>query len=194
MLSLVLHPDQLEQLAAELAAARHREIGGVLVAEQLAPNVFRLVDLSVQRSGGTETCFVSDPSKHRSFLDAFFQQTGENFARFNYLGEWHSHPLCSVGPSLTDIRQMQSLVDEEPELRPIAVLLVARLAKRDRLEICPLAFRPSFAPETVDITTAPRPPGDSPARRRSWFERTFRRSPKLTVVVARAVDGSPPES
>src|SRR5262245_10767455 len=113
MLNLVLHPDQVQRLADELVEARDREIGGVLVGEQLAPDAFRLVDFSVQRSGGTETCFVCDPSEHEGFLSDFFSRTGANYSRFNYLGEWHSHPLFSVTPSPRDLLQMQTLVDEE---------------------------------------------------------------------------------
>jgi hypothetical protein len=195
MLTLVLHPDQVQLLADELARAREQEIGGVLVAEQLRPDAFRLVDFSVQRSGGTKTCFVCTPSAHSKFLDDFFERTGANYSRFNYLGEWHSHPLFSAAPSPTDVTQMQSLVDEEPERRPFAVLLVARLADRGRLELCSIAFRPNYEPEAIDLSISPRPTDDTTAKHRSWVERLFAAKPKptpeLEVVFARIAPATP---
>lgn len=185
MLNLILHPDQVHRLARELVQARKREIGGVLVGEQLAPNSFRLVDFSVQRSGGTETCFVCDPSKHRQFLDEFFSRTGANYSRFNYLGEWHSHPLFSVAPSSRDMAQMQALVDEEPQRRPFALLLVTRLGRCGCVELCPLVFRSKYQPDIVKVTLSPRPPDETTAGRRSSFDRLFRPEPRLEVVIAR---------
>jgi proteasome lid subunit RPN8/RPN11 len=171
------------RLATELNRARQREIGGVLVGEQLAPDVFRLVDFSVQRSGGTATCFVCEPDAHREFLEDFFQRTGANYSRFNYLGEWHSHPLFSAAPSRTDVAQMQSLVDEAPDRRPFALLLVVRLARRKRVEVCPLIFRAQYEPHSVDVSVSPRPEGEEAAERRSWMERLLAPTPKLELVV-----------
>jgi proteasome lid subunit RPN8/RPN11 len=185
MLSLILHPDQIQQLAVELGRARDQEIGGVLVGEQLAPDAFRLVDVSVQRSGGTSTCFVCSPSAHRHFLEAFFERTGANYSRFNYLGEWHSHPRFTVAPSRIDLAQMQTLVDDEPERRPFAVLIVTRLAGSRRVEVCPIAFKSRHQPQAIDISVSPRPRDDVGVHRRTWVDRLFRSSSKLDVVVAR---------
>jgi hypothetical protein len=187
MPSLVLHPDQVQRLAAELRRAKEREIGGVLVGEQLAPDVFRLVDFSVQRAGGTATCFVCDPDAHSDFLEAFFQRTGADYSRFNYLGEWHSHPLFSVAPSPTDVAQMQALVDEAPERRPFAVLLIVRLAQRRRVEVGPLIFQSQYEPQNVDVSVSPRPENEEAPERRSWIERLLTPAPKLQLVVARRV-------
>lgn len=187
MLSLVLHPDQLQQLADELARARDQEIGGVLVGEQIKPDTFRLVDLSVQRSGGTQTCFICDPAQHESFLNDFFARTGQDFSRFNYLGEWHSHPRFTVAPSPRDLRQMQDLVSEGPAIRSFALLLVVRLAGRARVELCPLVFRGQFRPQPVDVTIGPRPRGER-VRTRSWFGRLLSGAAPPELVVARVPD------
>lgn len=183
MLSLALHPDQVQRLADELARARSQEIGGVLVGEQLSPDSFRLVDFSIQRSGGTATCFVCRPAAHSRFLEEFFERTGADYSRFNYLGEWHSHPLFSVAPSPTDVAQMQSLVDEDPERRSFAVLLVARLASGNRVQVCPVAFRSGYQAGLIDVSIAPRPDDEVPIKRRSWVERIFVSRPRLEVVI-----------
>lgn len=185
MLRLILHPDQLRLLSDELARAREREIGGVLVGEQIAPDAFRLVDLSVQRSGGTASCFVCEPAQHQPFLDDFFARTDGNFSRFNYLGEWHSHPRFPAAPSEPDLRQMQALVDEEPAFRPFAILMVVRLAARTRVELCPLVFRSHFPPENVEVAIAPRPYGESAARTPSWLHRILRRASPIDLAVVR---------
>src|SRR5690242_9125070 len=102
-MELRIHPDQLLMLASALARNGSREIGGVLVGEHVAPNIFRLVDLSVQEHGGTAACFVRRPEHHKPFLDDFFLRTGKNYERFNYLGEWHSHPSFPAVPSHVDV-------------------------------------------------------------------------------------------
>jgi hypothetical protein len=190
MLSLVLHPDQVQRLAAELGRAKEQEIGGVLVGEQLSPDVFRLVDFSVQRSGGTSTCFVCDPAAHSEFLQRFFDRTGADYSRFNYLGEWHSHPLFSVTPSPTDMAQMQSLVDEAPARRPFALLLVVRLAQRRRVEVCPLTFRADYEPQSVGVSVSPRPKNEEAPERRSWISRLLAPTPNLELVVARTASNA----
>jgi hypothetical protein len=50
------------------------------------------VDISFQKRGGTFAHFVRDPTHHKAFLTDFFASTGKDYKRFNYLGEWHSHP------------------------------------------------------------------------------------------------------
>jgi len=96
-----------------LRSAGRREIGGMLFAEQLAPSRFRVMDFSVDLSSGSQTNFRRDPGAHEAALNAFFERTGRDFARFNYLGEWHSHPdRSSVLPSGTDLRQVAWLARE----------------------------------------------------------------------------------
>src|SRR5262245_2536321 len=92
------------RLARELRRAGHREIGGVLMGEHIGDDAFRVADMTVQRSGGSQTCFVRRPHEHKRALDRFFERTGGDYARFNYLGEWHSHPSFAPVPSGTDLR------------------------------------------------------------------------------------------
>jgi proteasome lid subunit RPN8/RPN11 len=115
------------RLSKELRKAGKREIGGMLLAEQLAPSRFRVVDFSIDSFSGSHTTFRRDPIAHRQTLDEFFQRTGKDFERFNYLGEWHSHPSFSVRPSIDDIRTMIELVEDRNSIINFAVLLIIRL-------------------------------------------------------------------
>ena len=125
MLSLHLHPDQIEWLVGELRKAGDREIGGVLVGEHMGQDTFRLADLSVQRAGGTKSCFVCEPKRHESFLQEFFDRTGHAFTRFNYIGEWHSHPF-NEGPSSQDVASLHRIGTSAKYCCPFPVLLLCR--------------------------------------------------------------------
>lgn len=103
---------------------------------------FRVVDLSVQRSGGSTATFVRDPADHEAQLKSFFARTKDDFTRFNYLGEWHSHPLFVPIPSETDRHSMQSIVENPDVGASFLVLLVVKLASRTRIEGAAMVFRP----------------------------------------------------
>jgi proteasome lid subunit RPN8/RPN11 len=115
------------RLRSALLSAGQREIGGMLFAEQIEPDHFRVVDFSVDLDAGSHASFRRAPGVHRQALDAFFDRTGRDFARFNYLGEWHSHPAFSVRPSTEDIATMTELVSDHRSAISFAVLLIVRL-------------------------------------------------------------------
>jgi [CysO sulfur-carrier protein]-S-L-cysteine hydrolase len=87
-MKLIVTLAHIRLLVQTLKKAGRRETGGVLVAEHVGDDTFRLVGLSVQTTGGSTTHFVRDPAEHRAFLDAFFDRTGHDYARYNYFGEW----------------------------------------------------------------------------------------------------------
>jgi len=157
---VTLPPDLIAKFEKALSRAGTREIGGVLVGEHVADEEFRVVDLSVQHSGGTDSCFVRHPKKHRRFMRRFFRRTGTDYARFNYLGEWHSHPLYLAVPSATDLAQMQLIVEEGANTPLFAVLLIVRLDGRERIELGATAFAPGSAPTQIEIGIQPRPDDD----------------------------------
>lgn len=115
-----------EKLRKALRASGCREIGGVLMGEQIAPGHFKVVDLSIDSQTGGRAHFVRDPEAHAEALAAFFHETGHQYDRFNYLGEWHSHPRFSVNPSTQDVDSMIDLVQGERGI-DFAVLLIVRL-------------------------------------------------------------------
>ncbi len=88
------------RLKAELYRGGFREIGGVLMGECLEPGRFQLVDFTVDHGGGTFATFVRSIRTALKALARFFDRTMHNYRRFNYLGEWHSHPSFPPTPSL----------------------------------------------------------------------------------------------
>lgn len=116
---------QHQRMRRALSRAGHREIGGVLMAEQIEPGSFRIVDFSLDSVTGSAAHFVRSVDHHKKVLEAFFAKTGSDFGRYNYLGEWHSHPNHLPIPSPTDIESMKSLIYGERDI-PFAVLLIVR--------------------------------------------------------------------
>lgn len=141
MIEVVLSANVAAKLRRELRRAGDREIGGVLAGEDLGGGRFLVADLSVQRSGGGVAHFVRDPSAHRRFMRRFFARTGNDYTRFNYLGEWHSHPSFPALPSGTDLRQMQGLIDDRGQPANFLVLLVLKLGRGGEIEATAHAFR-----------------------------------------------------
>lgn len=117
--------DLRRRLRREVSAAGRVEIGGVLMAEQIVPGHFRLTDFTIDGQRGGAAHFVRSVEDHQAALAVFFERTGSDFSRFNYLGEWHSHPNHAPVPSNEDVASMVSLVEGERDI-PFALLLVVR--------------------------------------------------------------------
>lgn len=147
---LLTHPIA-RRLQRELRRASRREIGGLLMGEHVHEDVFRIVDISVQRSGGSATCFVRHPHQHAAELNEFFDRTGSDYRKYNYLGEWHSHPSFSPQPSQTDVDTMQSIVSDTSVGANFLVLLIVRLDEHGSLQMSANAFRSNASPVPVRI-------------------------------------------
>jgi proteasome lid subunit RPN8/RPN11 len=139
----LLLPDVIEdQMKCELRAAGRREIGGVLLGEFVGPGVFRVAEITVQRTGGTSSTFVRLPRLHAEAIRAFFQRTGHRYERFNYLGEWHSHPSYPTRPSGSDIRAMEEILCNPAMAVNFAVLSIVKIPTAASFEISSYAFVP----------------------------------------------------
>lgn len=145
-----LTKDVQKRMMSCLAKAKHREIGGILMAEQVEPGEFRIVDFSLDDATGSTTQFVRSPDHHRTALDAFFARTGNDYARYNYLGEWHSHPNHAPVPSATDIMSMHNLLDEEQSI-PFAILFIVKRRWWRRLYYSAILFRQGEEPSDVKV-------------------------------------------
>ncbi|QSY96045.1 Mov34/MPN/PAD-1 family protein [Rhizobium bangladeshense] len=148
---LVLSPAVVSDMVAKLARAGMREIGGILMARQIKPGHFEVVDFSVDDMTGERAHFVRDPSYHNDFLQAFFERTGRDYQTYNYIGEWHSHPGLTILPSLTDLESMESLVDGERDI-PFAVLLIVRSDHPDEFLAVSTFHQRGAAPSPVQIS------------------------------------------
>lgn len=122
------------------------------MGEQITPDHFRIVDLSFDEVTGSAVHFVREPARHEAALKAFFERTGADYRRFNYLGEWHSHPSFAVRPSPEDVRSMQGLVDGERGI-DFSALLIVRLRYCLLLEAASWMFVRSSRPQMVGLTS-----------------------------------------
>jgi hypothetical protein len=119
--------DQTEKLVAALQRSGMREIGGQLFGEQLAPSDFRVTDLTIQARLGSIARFFVDLLQAARDAIHFFDRTEHRYTRYNYIGEWHSHPSFEVRPSGADAETMREIV-RDPDFRGhFAVLMIVRI-------------------------------------------------------------------
>jgi [CysO sulfur-carrier protein]-S-L-cysteine hydrolase len=110
------------------------------------------VEVTVQRSGGSPVHFVRDPALNQEQLDDFFERTGADYTRFNYLGEWHSHPCFEPLPSGTDIRAMQSIVEDPAVGVNFLVLMIVRLTRWKQIKVSATVFQANEKPRPVRVS------------------------------------------
>ncbi len=150
-MQILLSLEIYEQFVRELRSAGFREIGGLLFGEHLGGDIFRLAEISVQRNGGTKGEFVRRPEEHQNQLNKFFESTREDHTRFNYFGEWHSHPNFPATPSPQDMETMQSIVGDPTVGINFAVLLVLRGELNGQLSMSATVFAVSASPRLARI-------------------------------------------
>ena len=126
-MQILLPIDVIETIASELKRRGKRETGGLLFAEHIGGSTFKVVQATIQKSIGTTVEFVRDPAQHQAELDSFFARTDNDCARFNYFGEWHSHPTFPPMPSGQDLRTMRSILEDPTTGVTFLVLMVCRL-------------------------------------------------------------------
>ncbi|WP_187394082.1 Mov34/MPN/PAD-1 family protein [Oceaniovalibus sp. ACAM 378] len=121
-----------------------REIGGWLVAEQIAPGYFELVGFTVDLEGGTRDRFRSLPSLHTEQLDQILLANGNRVGRVDYLGEWHSHPTFPPVPSKMDLSSMINMVENSGP--SFAALVIVRLLDTFSIESTITTFQRGQSP------------------------------------------------
>lgn len=126
MVTLQVPPEIRVALKRTLLDSGSREVGGVLMAEHVGHNSFIVRDLTVQ-SRGTRASFVRRMEEAIRGLVKFFKQVGHNYQRFNYIGEWHSHPQFIPEPSVTDDATMVALAGDSKLGAQFVVLMIVRL-------------------------------------------------------------------
>ena len=133
--------ETIEAWRRALRRAGAREIGGVLFGEQIGEGDFRIVEATRQMRGGRDALFRRKGAKARKQLKKLSAQYGDP-RRFNYLGEWHSHPSAPTWPSLTDQVTMHQLVAHPDVAANFLVLLINRLNGDREIELSAMAFLP----------------------------------------------------
>ncbi len=97
------------------------------MGECLAASRFRVADVTIQRPGSFAS-FVRRLGETLSALARFFRRTGEDYTRFNYLGEWHSHPSFWATPSEKDVRSMLEIAGDSEVGANFVALVIVRLS------------------------------------------------------------------
>ena len=126
MLTLVLPRDIQAELLAALRSAGKHEVGGVLMAAHVGPDRFEVRDITVHKRGAIAS-FVRRIEDALGRLQAFFSRTGNQYTKFNYIGEWHSHPMFAPEPSRTDDMSMHQIADDPKVGANFVVLLIVKL-------------------------------------------------------------------
>lgn len=144
------------------------------MGEHVRDETFRVLEISVQRAGGTEACFIRNPSSHKRQVDKFFARTGNDYTRFNYLGEWHSHPSFDALPSPKDILTMQSLVADPAVGVNFLVLLLTKLSTDSKIGASAMAFTPAAYPAVVPIATEAPSQSKQKSGVFQWLRNVFR--------------------
>jgi proteasome lid subunit RPN8/RPN11 len=149
MLTIHLTPEVSELIADACRRSGRHETGGMLFGEHLSDDVFRVVEATVAGSG-TVASFVRGLLNGLGQLEHFFHRTRRDYRRFNYLGEWHSHPSFELLPSGTDDHSMFEIVNDPTTGARFAVSLIVKLVER-KLEARAFAYFPSGEREDVQI-------------------------------------------
>jgi len=140
-----------ESLVSELKRAGKKETGGLLFGEHIGGETFKIVGITIQAKRGTETEFMRDPGQHGAQLDEFFQRTGNDCERYNYFGEWHSHPTFAPVPSSTDLRTLKTIVEDTTVGVNFLVLVIVRLVGGDSLALSATAYGGNEVYETATV-------------------------------------------
>jgi integrative and conjugative element protein (TIGR02256 family) len=130
MISLIL-PKSVQTLMLEATRkAGWNEVGGVLMAEHMGHNIFKVCEITVHRRGAFAS-FVRRIEDAINHIQKFFDRKESNYIRFNYLGEWHSHPSFEPTPSSTDDASMREIVGDRKVGANFVVLLIVKLVDKE---------------------------------------------------------------
>jgi proteasome lid subunit RPN8/RPN11 len=151
-LSLTIPRSQLAKMQVFLKHGGIREIGGWLVAEQIAPGDFYLVGFTVDLEVGTRDRFDCFPGPHAEQLDKILMKTANLKGRVDYLGEWHSHPTFPPSPSEMDLAAMTNMVENSGP--SFAALVIVRLVESSSILATMTTFQRGELPATGRLIIA----------------------------------------
>ncbi len=132
-LILILTAEIRAEILSALRSSGRREVGGILMAEHVARDTFVVRSITVH-SRGTFAAFVRRIEEALAPLRLFFRRANQDYTRFNYIGEWHSHPSFAPVPSLPDDLSMREIVQDTRVGANFVVLLIVKLADDGKLD------------------------------------------------------------
>lgn len=156
MLTIRLPADVRETMSTACIRAGSRETGGMLFGEHIGEDEFRVVEATVAGQGSVAS-FLRTLAEGLVRLEAFFGRTKRDYRRFNYLGEWHSHPSFALHPSVADDRTMFEIVEDPGTWARFAVSLIVKV-QHGRLEVAAFTYFPQEQrQEAILLTEGHRP-------------------------------------
>jgi hypothetical protein len=151
MLTLILHASASRKIADALEKAGRREVGGILMGEHIGMNEFAVAELTVHKRGALAS-FVRRIEEAVDHLSSFFARTEHDYTRFNYIGEWHSHPLFELEPSVRDDVSMMEIVLDPRVGAKFLVLLLVKLDTDGSLLVRGHLYLPDATKERCDVS------------------------------------------
>ena len=145
----------------KLRNSNNREIGGVLFAEQLAYGEFSLLETTFHTSDGNTFTFDRDIVKARKDIRRFHSYYNGKPQKFNYFGEWHSHPHSTSEPSEVDNSMMWEILSQTDESVNFLVLIIVKLIRQSSLDLNATAFLRSGHKLNCTTIIAPTTKGNS---------------------------------
>lgn len=120
---------EIEQLAyntiySTLEKYGNLEIGGMLVGYQRGKNHFSIADATIADDIGKFSIFnfIRDPIKSIKIITQLFIKK-----KYNYIGEWHSHPKFALQPSTKDIATMKGIIADKGYGVNFVLLIITKL-------------------------------------------------------------------
>jgi hypothetical protein len=140
MLTIRIPGEACETISAACQSAGKRETGGMLFGEHVAEDEFCVVEATVAGKGSVAS-FLRALVDGLARLESFFRRTKHEYRRFNYLGEWHSHPSFALRPSGTDDETMFDIVNDPSTGARFAVSLIVKVTHHG-LDVRAFAYYP----------------------------------------------------
>lgn len=131
-MNLILPVELKDRITKALLKAGNREIGGVLMGEHVGSGSFKVTSISIQQPG-TVSRFLRKIEDAVGVMKSFFSSNNNNYSRFNYIGEWHSHPLFEPIPSYQDDASMLDIITDSSIGANFVVLLIVKLGENHTL-------------------------------------------------------------
>lgn len=137
-----------------------REIGGMLFAHHLSHNDFKVLEATIAGEYlGTFSRFVRGLASGLKRLAMFYEKHNFRYSKYNYLGDWHSHPNFALDPSVTDDKSMVDMLMDSKVGASFLVLLIVKISNK-QLEAKAWAYFPDNKRSTctVVLETADKAP------------------------------------
>jgi hypothetical protein len=121
------------------------------MAEHTGPNQFEVLDLTIH-SRGAIGYFLRKMEEAVARLKSFFVRVNHDYVRFNYLGEWHSHPSFELEPSGKDDLSIREIVEDREVGANFVVLLMVKLAENSELLTRAYTYLPNGTKSESTVT------------------------------------------